>query len=341
MKPFEYARPTTEAEAVEFLGEAGVQAVILAGGTDLTSLMRAELVSPTRVVDLKQIPSLHQVTRLEGGVQIGALVTLADLAKNSLLDGYRSLFDVVDGVRSIQVQGSGTIGGDLCHLPNCWYFRKGYGLLGQENGISLPETGDNRYHAIFGNEGAAKFVNASRFAPALMAWGAKVRIVGPSNKTSSRDRSSGSSVDAEWLPLEYFHVTPKTDQQGNTILKPGQFVSHIWLPDGNQISSATYEVLQMEGLDWPLATASVCLDVDGGFVRDASIVMGHVAPIPWVADDASRWLSGRQIDEDTAGMVADFAVLSAKPLSMNEYKVQIARTAVKRALLKATGQLEV
>ena len=85
MKPFEYARPTTEAEAVEFLGEAGVQAVILAGGTDLTSLMRAELVSPTRVVDLKQIPSLHQVTRLEGGVQIGALVTLADLAKNSLL----------------------------------------------------------------------------------------------------------------------------------------------------------------------------------------------------------------------------------------------------------------
>ena len=97
----------------------------------------------------------------------------------------------------------------------------------------------------------------------------------------------------------------------------------------------------MEGLDWPLATASVCLDVDGGFVRDASIVMGHVAPIPWVADDASRWLSGRQIDEDTAGMVADFAVLSAKPLSMNEYKVQIARTAVKRALLKATGQLEV
>ncbi len=340
MKSFEYARPTTEAEAVEFLGENGIQAAILAGGTDLTSLLRAELVSPSRVVDLKQVPSLHQVTRLEGGVQIGALVTLADLATNPLLAGYPSLFDVVDGVRSIQVQGSGTIGGDLCHLPNCWYFRKGYGLLGQDNGVSLPETGDNRYHAIFGNEGAAKFVNASRFAPALIAWGAKVRIVGTSHKTTSRDRSGGSSVDAEWIPLEYFYVTPKTERQGNTILKPGQFVSHIWLPDANQITSATYEVLQMEGLDWPLAAASVCLDVDGGFVRGASIVMGHVAPTPWVAGDASRWLIGRQIDEDTAGVAADVAVSSAKPLSMNEYKVQIARTAVKRALLKATGQLD-
>ena len=340
MKSFEYARPTTEAEAVEFLSENGVQAAILAGGTDLTSLMRAELVCPSRVVDLKQIPSLHQVTRLEDGIQIGSLVTLGDLVKNPLLNGYRSLFDVVDGVRSIQIQGSGTIGGDLCHLPNCWYFRNGYGLLGQANGVSLPETGDNRYHAIFGNEGAAKFVNASRFAPALMAWGAKVRIVGPSNKTSSRDRSDGSSVDAEWIPLEYFYVTPKTDRQGNTILKPGQFVSHLWLPEAKQISSATYEVLQMEGLDWPLAAASVCLDVDGGVVRGASIVMGHVAPIPWVAGDASRWLIGRQIDEDTAGIAADVAVSSAKPLSMNEYKVQIDRTAVKRALLKATGQLD-
>ena len=339
MKPFEYTRPTTEAEAVEFLGETGVQTAILAGGTDLTSLMRAELASPSRVVDLKQIPSLHQVTRSEDGIQIGALVTLADLVKNPLLDGYRSLFDVVDGVRSIQVQGSGTIGGDLCHLPNCWYFRNGYGLLGQENGVSLPETGDNRYHAIFGNEGAAKFVNASRFAPALMAWGAKVRIVGPATKTGSRERSSGLTVGAEWIPLEYFYVTPKTDRQGNTILKPGHFVSHIWLPDANQISSATYEVLQMEGLDWPLATASVCLNVEAGLVHDASIVMGHVAPIPWVTEDASRWLIGRPLNEETASFAADIAVSSARPLSMNEYKVQIVRTAVKRALLKAIGQL--
>ena len=328
MKSFEYARPETEAEAIQFLGEHAGATAVLAGGTDLTSLMRAELLTPTRVVDLKRIPSLREVTRIEGGVQIGALVTLTELAEHPLLSGYRSLFDVVDGVRAIQVQGSGTLGGDLCHLPNCWYFRSGYGLLALENGESLPETGDNRYHAILGNSGPAKFVNASRFAPALIAWGAKVRVIGP------------APDQAEWLPLEYFHITPKTNGQGNTVLKPGQLISHVWLPDVADMASATYEVLQMEGLDWPLAAASVTVRVEGGTVRQASIVMGHVAPVPWIAHEAARLLLGRPLNEETAGMAADAAIAHATPLSMNEYKVQLARTAVKRALLKAVDKLD-
>ena len=334
MKAFEYARPETEAEAVEFLGtNAGQtpssQTVVLAGGTDLVSLMKAELLTPSRVVDLKRIPSLHEVTRAEGGIQIGSLATLTELAQHPLLGGYRSLFDVIDGVRAIQIQGSGTIGGDLCHLPNCWYFRGGYGLLAMENGVSLPEVGDNRYHAILGNSGPAKFVNASRFAPALIAWGAKLRVIGP------------QPDQAEWLPLEYFYISPKTNGQGNTVLKPGQLISHIWLPDAGQTASATYEVLQTEGLDWPLASAGVTLGLDGGYVREARIVMGHVAPVPWIASEAARLLIGQPLNDDTAGMAADAAVARATPLSMNEYKVQLARTAVKRALLKAAGKLEV
>lgn len=325
MKSFEYARPETEAEAVTFLGET--DSTILAGGTDLTSLLRAELLTPARVVDLKRIPSLHEVTRVEDGIQIGSLVTLEELSQHPLLGGYRSLFDVVEGVRAIQVQGSGTIGGDLCHLPNCWYFRSGYGLLAMEHGESLPETGDNRYHAIFGNSGPAKFVNASRFAPALIAWGARVRVIGP------------APDQAEWLPLEYFYVTPRTNSQGNTILKPGQLISHIWLPAAADLASATYEVLQMEGLDWPLASAAVTLKVESGIVRQAQIVMGHVAPVPWLAQDAARLLMGQRLDEETAGVVADTAVGRATPMSMNEYKVQQARAAVKRALLKAVDKL--
>lgn len=329
MKSFEYARPVTEAEAIEFLGADDGQTTVLAGGTDLVSLLKAELLTPSRVVDLKQIPSLHEVTRTDGGIQIGALLTLSELAQHPLLSAYRSLFDVVDGVRAIQIQGSGTVGGDLCHLPNCWYFRSGYGLLALDQGASLPVTGDNRYHAIFGNSGPAKFVNASRFAPALIAWGAKVRIIGPSPN------------QAEWLPLEYFYISPKTNSQGNTVLKSGQLISHIWLPDAQQTASATYEILQMEGLDWPLASAGVCVKVESGIVRDASIVMGHVAPVPWIASDASRMLIGRLLNDETAGDAADVAVARATPLSMNEYKVQLARTAVKRALLKAIDKLEV
>lgn len=327
MKSFEYARPETEAEAIQFLGEHAGNTAVLAGGTDLTSLMRAELLTPSRVVDLKHIPSLHEVTRVADGIQIGSLVTLSELADHPLLAGYRSLFDVIDGVRAIQVQDSGTIGGDLCHLPNCWYFRSGYGLLAMENGESLPETGDNRYHAILGNGGPAKFVNASRFAPALIAWGARVRIIGP------------GPDQAEWLPLEYFYVTPRTNGQGNTVLKPGQLISHIWLPEVTDVASATYEVIQMEGLDWPLAAAGVTVRVEGGTVRQASIVMGHVAPVPWIAQEASRSLLGQPLNEETASLAADIAVARATPLSMNEYKVQLARTAVKRALLKAVDKL--
>ena len=351
MKAFEYARPETEAEAIEFLGTNVGQTAVLAGGTDLVSLMKAELVTPSRVVDLKRIPSLHEVTRVDGGVKIGSLATLSELAQHPLLGGYRSLFDVIDGVRAIQIQGSGTIGGDLCHLPNCWYFRGGYGLLAMENGVSLPEAGDNRYHAILGNSGPAKFVNASRFAPALIAWGAKVRIISKVDGRSSKvDGQTSASLNPqrstlnlheEWVPLEYFYITPKTNSQGNTVLKPGQLISHVWLPDAAETASATYEVLQMEGLDWPLASAGVCVEVDGGLVRTARIVLGHVAPVPWLATEAARLLIGQPLNDDTAGMVADAAVALATPLSMNDYKVQLARTAVKRALLKAVGKLEV
>lgn len=326
MRPFEYARPESEAEALEFLNDHGGQTAVLAGGTDLLNLLKADVLVTQRVVDIKHVPSLHEVAPENGGVKIGALATLEELGDHPLLAEYRAVLDVVDGIGAIQIQSSGTLAGDLCHHPNCWYYRNGYGLLALQNGESLVASGDNRYHAILGNQGPAKFVSASRFAPGLMAWGAKVRIIGP------------APTDAEWLPLEYFYITPRTNQQGVTVLKPGQMISHIWLPDAALLRSATYEVLQMQGLDWPLASAAACLAIEGGTVRQARLVLGHVAPVPWLASEAARWLVGRAVNEETAGEAGDIAVAQATPLSMNEYKVQQARTAVKRAILKAAGQ---
>jgi xanthine dehydrogenase YagS FAD-binding subunit len=328
MRPFEYARPETEAEAVEFLTDHDGQTAVLAGGTDLLNLLKADLVAPQRVVDLKHIPSLKTVRPENGGVTIGAQVTLAELASDPLVADYASVHDVISGIRAVQIQSTGTLVGDLCLHPNCWYYRNGYGLTAWQNGESLVAAGDNRYHAILGNQGPAKFVSASRFAPAGIAWQAKVRVVGPQLDT------------AEWLPLEYFYVTPRTNQHGHTVLKPGQFISHVWLPDSRNLRSATYEVLQMEGLDWPLASAAACLDIEGGTVWDARIVLGHVAPVPWVAAAAAKFLIGQPVNEETAGRAGDMAVAQATPLSMNEYKVQLARTAVKRSVLKAAGQGE-
>ena len=332
MRPFEYAQPRSEAEAVELLNEPGTSTAVLAGGTDLIRLLRRDLLAPQRVVNIKEIPSLKGIQAADGGVMIGALTTLEDLAASPLMGEYHSLHHVLDGIRAIQIQSSGTIAGDLCHLPNCWYFRNGYGLLGMENGESLVETGDNRYHAIFGNRGPAKFVSASRFAPGLIAGQARVRVVGP------------KAEDEEWLPLEYFYITPKTNAQGVTVLKPGQLITHVWLPGAStphgKVQSATYEVLQLEGLDWPLASAAVSMVVEGGTVREARVVLGHVAPVPWVSHEAARAIVGKPVTEETAAAAGEAATAAATPLSNNGYKVQLARTCVKRALLRAAGQLE-
>lgn len=327
MRPFEYARPDTEREAVQFYNESP-GAALLAGGTDLITLMKLDVLHPPRVVDLKNVESMRGIASEDGGVLIGALTTLDELREHPLAAQHASLQHVVDGVRAIQIQAMGTLGGDLCHLPNCWYYRNGYGLLGTRNGESLVATGENRYHAVLGNSGPAKFVSASRFAPAMIAWGARVRVIGP------------QPDQEEWIPLQDFYRTPVTERQNTTLLKHGQIVSHIWLPADPQVHSATYEVLPTEGLDWPLAAAAVCLTLERDIVSNARIVLGHVAPTPWVAADAAQALVGHSVNPATAQRIGELALAQATPLSDNAYKVQIASTAVKRALLRATNQLE-
>jgi xanthine dehydrogenase YagS FAD-binding subunit len=329
MNSFEYASPRTEEEAVELLAAHDGNTAVLAGGTDLFNLLRADCIAPARVVDVKNIGLMQGVTVVSDGLLLGALMTLDEMLVHPLLRPYESLAQVADAVHSIQIQSMGTLGGDLCHLPNCWYYRTGYGLLAQQDGESLIADGRNEFHAVLGNRGPAKFVSASRFAPALIAWGAQARIVGPEPEQVSM------------VPLEYFFVTPKSADQGVTVLRPGQLLTHILLPEAREeIASASYEVLQLEGLDWPLGSAAVCLETSGGIVREARVVLGHVAPTPWVSHDAAEALVGSAVDERSAQTAGDAAVARATPLSENDYKVQIARTAVKRAILRAAGQLE-
>jgi xanthine dehydrogenase YagS FAD-binding subunit len=333
MKSFEYASPRSETEAIELLNDPelpgkGADTAVLAGGTDVVAMLQRGLLAPHRVVDLKHVKTMSGVRAVEDGVVIGALTTLEDMADSPLLAPYDSLRQVIDAIHSIQIQSRGTLGGDLCHLPICWYFRNGYGLLGFRDGKSLVDAGDNRYHAIFGNRGPAKFVSASRFAPALLAWGARVRLIGPQPRHE------------EWLPLENFYVTPKLASQGVTVLKPGQLLTHVWLPAAGLTQSASYEVLQLRGLDWPQVAAAACIELEAGFVREARIVLGHVAPVPWFSRASGHLLAGQSINEETAEAAGQAAIEGATPLSGNEYKVAMVRAAVKRALLRAVGQWE-
>ena len=323
MERFEYANPTTVKDATALLGSSWADAQLLAGGTDLISLMKDYVVSPKRVVNIKGIAELGKITPGAAGSQIGATVSLDELTSNrAIRASYPSLVTAALGITSPQIRNMGTVGGDLCQRPRCWYFRQGYGLLAMKDGKSLVPNGENLYHAIFGG-GPAYFVSPSSLGPALIALGAQIKIASP---TATRT-----------VGADKFFVNPQNADTREVDLKPNEIVTAIVIPPG-ATSNATYEVRQKEALDWPLATASVALKMTGTKIASARVVLGHVAPTPWVAAGAEKWLAGKSIDEATAEAAGAAAVEGAKPLSQNEYKVQLAKVAVKRALLAAAGK---
>ncbi len=323
MKNFEYAAPRTEEEALALLAQRPDQTAVLAGGTDLVPLMKKMLVTPQRVVNIKNIDSLRGIHAHSQGVTIGAVTTLDQLLEAPELEPYPAVKQVIAKLGSLQLQCQMTLGGELCRRPQCWYFRNGYGLLGRRG--QLVEQGDNRYHAILDNQGPAKFVSPSRLAPALIALGAVVRVAGPGQQETT-------------VPVERLYRTPKDDHQRELTLSPAQLLTHV-LPKLSQGTlNATYEVKHGTGPQPPLATASVALELDGsGVVRSARVVMGQVAPVPWRSREAEEVLVGQRIGYELAELAGAAAVAPATPLSQNQYKVQIAKTAVKRAVLLAAG----
>lgn len=324
MEAFSYASPTTLAEATKALGSSWSDAQVLAGGTDLISLMKDYVVSPKTVVNIKGIKELGGIGKAQGGLRIGATATFDDLANNAMLRSeYPSIHTAVLGVTSPQIRNMATAGGDLCQRPRCWYFRNGYGLMGMKDGKSLIPEGQNKYHAILGS-GPAYFVSASSLGPALVALNAKVTLVGPSGKRS--------------VDVAKFFIVPTDENSREIDLKPNEILSEIIVPSSGGMKNATYELREREAIDWPLVTASVALKMAGGKVSSAKVVLGHVAPTPWDASKAAESLAGKAIDESTAEEAGKLAVEGAKPLSQNGYKVQLAKVAVKRALLAAAGK---
>lgn len=324
MRPFEYATPKSQQQAVGLLASQWGHTEVLAGGTDLLGLMKDDVLSPKRLVNIKALPGTNGIS-FDGrnGLRVGALVRIQDFADNAdVRRHYPTLATVADDAASPQIRNMATLGGNLCQRPRCWYFRNGFGLLAQQNGKSMVLEGDNRYHAILGNDGPAYFVSPSSIAPALIAAGATVAIAGPNGVRN--------------VPLEKFYVIPKSEGAREHDLRPNEIVTGIVVPlPPPGIHTAQYEVRQKVQFDWPLATASVALQMSGKTVKAARVVLGHVAPIPWISAEAEEALVGQEINEQTADAAGQAAVSKGKGLGRNGYKIQLTRVAVKRALLAA------
>jgi xanthine dehydrogenase YagS FAD-binding subunit len=234
------------------------------------------------------------------------------------------LADAAGEAASPQIRNVATIAGNLCQRPRCWYFRTGHGLLAlDKTGKSLVLQGDNRYHAILGNDGPAYFVSPSTIAPVLIAYDARLRILGPRGQRE--------------IPLEKFFVVPKTQSEREHDLRPNEFITDVIVPPAPGVRAAHYEVRQKEAFDWPYATAAVALKMNGRTIESARVVMGHVAPVPWLSPETAEVLKGKAITQATAEDAAKAAVAKAKSLGHNAAKIHLARVAVKRAILKAAG----
>src|SRR5688500_2080837 len=311
----------------------------MAGGMDLLGLMKDYIVSPDRVVSIKGLdqsitasdgPSTRDGSRDaqaiarsgQAGVRIGAAVKIADLAENDIVRKlYPALATAAEGVGTPQIRNMGTVGGNIMQRPRCWYFRnEEFNCLKKGGSRCLAVEGENQYHAIFG-DGPCHIVHPSSLAVPVIAYGGRFRVAGPNG---TREIDAGQ-----------FFQMPNQNLYGETVLQPNEIITHVLLPAPGQ-RSATYEVRFKQSHDWPLAAASVNLVMSGSIVKSARVVMGAVAPIPWRAQAAERVLAGKAITEAIATEAANAAVAGAKAMSGNAYKIQIAKTAVKRAILAAS-----
>jgi xanthine dehydrogenase YagS FAD-binding subunit len=323
VKPFAYVDAANEKEIVAALVPERGRALPIGGGMDLLGLMKDYVAQPDRLVNVKKLDRTIARTS-DGGLRIGAAVTLTELLQHAdAARMYPALVQAASEVGTPQIRNAGTIGGNLNQRPRCWYFRnEEFNCLKKGGARCFAVDGENQYHAIFG-DGPCHIVHPSSLAVPAIALGARFRVFGPAGE---RDIAAG----------DYF-LMPDRNLFGETVLAPNEILTHLVLPPPGGWRSATYEVRFKQSHDWPLATASVALDMNGSTVRAARVVMGAVAPIPWQAAQAERALAGKAVTPEAAIGAADAAVAGAKPMSGNAYKVQVARTAVKRAVMLAAG----
>jgi xanthine dehydrogenase YagS FAD-binding subunit len=321
---------TTVADAMLTIpgGAPGETMVLKAGGIDLLDLMKEGLLAPRRLIDLRAIAGLDQITQeSDGGIRIGALASLEQVAAHPLIaERARALAEAAGGSASPQIRHVATLGGNLLQRPRCWYFRSiAHRCLRKGGGKCFAVHGENQYHAIFANEVCA-VVHPSTAATALVALGARIEIV--------------NAEGAVRRPLlDEFFVAPETDVQRENDLKTGEVVTAVLLKaPAAGTSSAHRRESDKQAFDWPIADVAVVLERDpDGRCRRASVVLGAAAPVPRRARASEELLADQIIDESVAREASQAALEASTPLAKNHYKQPIFAALVHRVLRRAAG----
>jgi xanthine dehydrogenase YagS FAD-binding subunit len=328
MKAFTNANARDLQQAVAIAQQAarsGRAASFAGGGSDLLQLAKDRIVSPDVVVNLKTIKNLDRVTSGSAGVEIGCLLTLDALSKNPVIArDYVVLAEAASSVATPQIRNVGTLGGNICQRPWCWYFRNGFACLKNGGTTCFSVTGENQFHAIFGG-GPSYIVHPSDTAPALVALDATFRIVGP----------AGERV----VPAADFFVLPRENAVRENILGPEEVLASVQIPATRPGTRSTYhKILDREAWTHAVVSAAMVLEMEKDVCRSARIVLGAVAPIPWRLPDVERLLAGQRITPELAAKAADAAVIGARPLQKNAYKIPLTKAVIRRTLVELASQ---
>jgi xanthine dehydrogenase YagS FAD-binding subunit len=326
MRAFEYVKPATVADAVRELGRSWADAKILAGGIDLLGELKEGIIAPQRIVNIKGISGLRYIRFSEKeGLRLGALVTLEEIETHQVIrQRYTALAEAAHSVGTPQIRNVGTIGGNLCQRPRCWYYRDEHTKCLKKGGpMCFAYNGENKYHAILGG-GPCYIVHPSDCAPALIAFGASVTVVSPRGQRT--------------VPLEEFFVLPSRRLDHETILEPDEIVTEIQVPAPAPNTRSTYlKFKERDSHDFAIVGAAVVMRLKGKVCEDVRIVLSGVAPIPWRSPEAEAVLKGKAITPELAEQAGKAAVAKAQPLSQNAYKVPLTQAIVKQAVLRAAG----
>jgi xanthine dehydrogenase YagS FAD-binding subunit len=334
MKAFEWITPSSITEAVSALKSAAAPndaddaARPIAGGQDLLTTMKDYITRPTRVVNLKGIRGLDKIEENgKGGLRIGALVTLTQLEEHPVVRrSFPGLSEAAHSIATPQIRNLGTVGGNLCQRPRCWYFRLEEAVCLKKGGSECyAATGENKYNAILGG-GPSYIVHPSDLAPMLVALGASVSAVGAEGKRS--------------IPLDKFFTLPS---EGNlrreNVLKNDEIITEIQVPASKFAAHSTYlKFKERDSLDFAMSSVAAAVAMGANkTITEARLVLGGVAPIPWRVPKAEASLIGKTLNGDVLMAAAKIALEGAKPLAKNAYKVPLTQTLVRRALAKAGG----
>jgi xanthine dehydrogenase YagS FAD-binding subunit len=334
MKTFEWMNVTTVAEAVNALKSSPAPADPddaarpIAGGQDILTSMKEYITRPTRVVNLKGIRGLDKIeSDGKGGLRIGALVTLSELEENPLVRrSFPGLAEAAHSIGTPQIRNLGTVGGNLCQRPRCWYFRLEEVVCLKKGGTECyAATGENKYHAIFGG-GPSYIVHPSDLAPMLVALGASVSVVGADGKRT--------------IGLDKFFTLPADGNlRRENVLKNEDIITDVIVPASKFAAHSTYlKFKERDSMDFAISAVAAAVALGANkTVSEARIVLGGVAPIPWRVPKAEAAMVGKTMDHDMLVNVAKLALDGAEPLAKNGYKIPLTQTLVRRALARVGG----